>query len=507
MQLTTGQYRSAGQIFGSYRCLALLGEGGMGHVYLAEHIRLGRKVALKRLKDRVASEPDAVAQFMTEAQAVNRIHHPHIVDITDFCNDEAGVYYLMELLEGRTVADVLRKDGPLTERRVLYIGHQVADALEAAHKADVLHLDIKPSNIFLTSRDGQVDYTKLLDFGIARLRDAATPQLSDDQASDMGPVTPAFMAPEQATTRPVDHRTDIYSMGAVLYAMLAGRPPFEAQTLAEFVHKHLAVEPTPLTAFKDLPTRVSAPCSRLVMRCMQKRPADRPQSARELRDLLARVAETSCGIRLVPGRPPETAPTRLVWRRWGLVAAALVVVIGAVVAVYFGLRGGGPSALKGSAGGEPGGKVESAPPGASTSARVELRVVSEPTGAEVFRLDGATRLLGLTPMRVKDLPRTGVLELRLRRRGYLDLAVRVNLVQGDQTVRVVLHPRAPARGVAPLEPRSRTVSMGALGPGARGSVRRVRPPPMRPPPMRPGPSTMGPAMKGDTGATVDPFER
>jgi len=489
MQLTTGQYRSAGQIIGSYRCLALLGEGGMGHVYLAEHTRLGRKVALKRLKDRVATEPEAVAQFMIEAQAVNRIHHPHIVDITDFCNDDSGIYYLMELLEGQTVADLLRSDGPLSERRVLYIGHQIADALEAAHRADVLHLDIKPSNIFLVANQGQADFAKLLDFGIARLRDAAGPRIAQERPEDMGPVTPAFMAPEQATTRPVDHRTDIYSLGAVLYSMLAGRPPFDAQTLAEFVHKHLNVVPAPLSGLKDLPAPISAPCSRLVMRCLQKRPADRPQSARELRDLLSQVSESSCGIRLVPGRAPETTPRRGSWRRVAILSALAAVLI-AAVAGYFTLgtlyrgktrrAGGGAKVHRGAM------TPVLTPPRETTSLLVE----SVPPGAEVYREDSSPSLLGLTPLRLSELRAQGSLVLRLKLSGYRSQTVRVELTRARQRVAAALV-RVPPPGV--MAPRM----LRPMGPRPRI---RQRPRVIRPrPPMR--------AMGMDTGSTVDPFAR
>jgi len=473
----------------------------MGHVYLAEHTRLGRKVALKRLKDRVATEPEAVAQFMTEAQAVNRIGHPHIVDITDFCNDEAGVYYLMELLEGRTLAELLRRDGPLSERQVLFIGHQMADALEAAHRADVLHLDIKPSNIFLVTKDGQADYAKLLDFGIARLRDAAGPDTAGPQQSmDMGPVTPAFMAPEQATTRLVDHRADIYSLGAVLYAMLAGRPPFDAESVAEFVHKHLNVEPTPLTDLEGLAAPVTAPCSRLVMRCLRKRPAERPQSARDLRDRLAAVAEVSCGILLVPGHPPETAPTRWSWRRVGLVAALVLVLVGAVAGYVFGWIGHGTGRWRGS-----GGSVEGATPARPTTPPVEtvtLHVVSTPPGAEVYREDGLPRLLGLTPLRVEDLPREGSLIVRLKLAGYSERVLRVDLSQGSHAVRARLVRLPPPKGMARPTPGP----MVARTRRDHGGIR-ARPRPMQAPPVMNRQPPMAGATGKDTGSTVDPFAR
>lgn len=482
----------------------------MGHVYLAEHIRLGRKVALKRLKDRVAAEPKAVAQFMTEAQAVNRIHHPHIVDITDFCNDEAGVYYLMELLEGQTLAELLRKDGALTERRVLYIGHQMADALEAAHRADVLHLDIKPSNIFLVAKDGRQDYAKLLDFGIARLRDAAGEQTPKDaakaEAQDIGPVTPAFMAPEQATTQPVDHRADIYSLGAVLYGALVGHPPFDARTLAEFVHKHLNVDPTPPRALKDLPHPVSAPCSRLVMRCLKKRPEDRPQSAGELRDLLAQVAESRCGIRLAPGLPPETAPRRVNWRRLGAVSAMVVLVL-ALTAAYFVWRppGGGQGKTTSNAGNVGmGTATRLSKPG---QRMVTLYLVSVPSGAEVFRQDVTPHLLGLTPLRVTALGSQDKFALRLKLAGYREQTLYVDLTQGSQTVHATLAslPR-PAGRARPMSRPMRS-DKPRPRPRPRPGGPRVRPRAGQPPPTMHSQPVMAPAMGTDPGTTLDPFAK
>jgi eukaryotic-like serine/threonine-protein kinase len=485
---------------GSYRCLALLGEGGMGHVYLAEHTRLGRKVALKRLKDRVAAEPEAVEQFMTEARAVNRIHHPHIVDVTDFHNDESGVYYLMELLEGRTLAELLRQEGPLTERRVLYIGHQMADALEAAHKADVLHLDIKPSNIFLTTRDGQADFGKLLDFGLARLREAAGSQDSKDQTVDMGPVTPAFMAPEQASTGPVDHRADIYSLGGVLYAMLAGRPPFEAHSLAEFVHKHQSVEPTPLTRIEGLRSPVSASCNRLVMRCLSKQPVRRPQSAAEVRDLLAKVAESSCGIQLLPGRPPETAIPRRGWGRMRIWASLAVLVI--AVAAYFALRAGDESESRQASEGVGGAGTMEVVTKNSPPPTMTLDLSSNPSGAEVFRMDGPRRLLGLTPLRVTKLQAVGVLVVRLTLAGYLDKTLRVDLTRGSQTISAALDRLPKPMGTAQRTVRPRVAGPGFMRPGRRVVSGGGRPSPMgmAPPPV------MGWVMGMDTGGTVNPFE-
>jgi len=419
------------------------------------------------------------------------------VDVTDFFNDESGVYYLMELLEGQTLAELLRKDGPLTEGRALYIGHQMADALEAAHQADVLHLDIKPSNIFLITKDGQADFAKLLDFGVARLRGAADCMDAEDHAADMGPVTPVFMAPEQATSGPVDHRADIYSLGTVLYAMAAGRPPFEAQSLAEFVHKHQSVAPTPLTRLPGLKSPVSAGCSRLVMRCLEKRPADRPQSARELRDLLAKVAEQSCGIVLVSGRPPQKATARLGWAwGWGWMGSIAALVV--LVVAYFALDVGGEGESRRASGGAEGqGRGQGRGRGAhearlvtSLPRGVTLELKSKPSGAEVFRMDGPMRLLGLTPLGVTDLKASGTMVVRLTLPGYVDKTLRVDLTLGSQIIHTPLDRSSDPMGSGPgvLRPRRRVVSRVV-----RSSAMVVVPPPAM-------------AMARDTGGTVNPFE-
>jgi eukaryotic-like serine/threonine-protein kinase len=321
-----------GMVLGSYRVLDVIGEGGMGMVYLAEHIRLGRKVAIKRLKDRLAAKPEAVKQFFEEARAVNRINHPHIVDITDFVVEENAAYYLMEYLQGGTLADLLRQEKVLTPRRAVHIVSQVCGALEAAHGAGFVHLDIKPSNIFLIDKNDDPDTVKLLDFGTAQLTETQ-PRMNEDRNRKSGMFslgTPVYMSPEQATGDEVDPRSDIYSLGAVLYEVLTGEPPFVAQSAPEYIYKHMSVIPKRVTQVKGLPYKIPRHCARAVMACLEKEPDNRPDSARTLSDMLQRGNTITEG-QMAPG-VVAAANVGGKGRRWPVIAMAA----GALAAVVVG---------------------------------------------------------------------------------------------------------------------------------------------------------------------------
>ncbi len=321
-----------GMVLGSYRVLDVIGEGGMGMVYLAEHIRLGRKVAIKRLKDRLAAKPEAVKQFFEEARAVNRINHPHIVDITDFVVEENAAYYLMEYLQGGTLADLLRQEKVLPPRRAVHIVSQVCQALEAAHGAGFVHLDIKPSNIFLIDKNGDPDTVKLLDFGTAQLTETQ-PRMNEDRNRKSGMFslgTPVYMSPEQATGDEVDHRSDIYSLGAVLYEVLTGEPPFVAQSAPEYIYKHMSVVPKRVTQVKGLPYKIPRHCAKAVMACLEKDPDKRPDSALTLSDMLQR-GDTITEGQVAAGVASSATPVGG-GRRWSVIAIA----VGALVAVVVG---------------------------------------------------------------------------------------------------------------------------------------------------------------------------
>jgi serine/threonine protein kinase/tetratricopeptide (TPR) repeat protein len=205
-----------------YRVLRKIGEGGMGTVYAGEHVEIGKDVAIKILNPAYSTQQDLVERFRREARAASRIGHPNIIDVTDFGSTEDGcAYFVMEHLDGIDLADVLSHERRLAPGRCCKIAIQICRALSAAHAAGVIHRDLKPENIFLVARDGQADFVKVLDFGIARSMGRARRLTNPGVA--MG--TPEYMAPEQAEGGAVDHRSDIFSVGALLYEMVTGSPP------------------------------------------------------------------------------------------------------------------------------------------------------------------------------------------------------------------------------------------------------------------------------------------
>jgi eukaryotic-like serine/threonine-protein kinase len=261
-----------GQTIGNYLVTQKLGEGGMGSVYLAEHPGIGKKVALKVLHSEFSSNEDVASRFFNEAKAVNNIGHPNIVDIVDYGIIQAGpgreqlVYFIMEYLSGSTLSGLLRAESPLPPERALSIALQVADALSASHKCGIVHRDLKPDNIMLQQRGRERDFVKLLDFGIAKLTSGASGSRRTRTGIVMG--TPAYMSPEQCDGRGnIDHRTDIYALGIVVYEMLVGRVPFLGEGYGEILVQHLTQPPAAPSQFRMINPHVEA----VVMKALEKR--------------------------------------------------------------------------------------------------------------------------------------------------------------------------------------------------------------------------------------------
>lgn len=462
MQSGTGtigaQHPDVGKTFGSYRVLSLLGQGGMGLVYLGEHVRLGRKAAIKRLRDRYSSDPEALHNFFEEARAVNRIKHPHIVEVLDFVEEQGQAYYVMELLEGQTLAKALRIEGVLTHRRALHICHQVADALEAAHRMGIVHGDIKPSNIFLTEREGQHDFVKLLDFGIAQFMGKLPEDGSISASGGPGVGTPAYVSPEQARGRAVDYATDIYSLGVVLYELLAGRPPFTAENPTEYYYKHMSVKPVALSQLKGVPQRISMAASRTTMRCLEKHPGARYESAAELRDELRRTARTT-GIILRLGSSPTVKVQKRSRSVFPLVATfAVLLVVGTLAALLLGVglgRKKKPAAEVAETRAAPSGKAP------ARSARITLAVSTTPSGAQVVRTHPDKKILGLTPLNLNLPASTGSWKLHVILDGYEPKDLRVAL-NANQTLTLDLKP---------LEPRAARPAGATRGPSRTAASR------------------------------------
>jgi len=280
-----------GQVIGGrYRIEALIGEGGMGAVYRAEQMDLRKKVAIKVLHRDMLLNAEVVARFEREAVAGGRITHPHVASAFDFGKLESGSYYLaLEYVEGKSLGKVMRDHAPFTERRALRIAWQIADALAAAHAAGVIHRDLKPDNVMLLGKDPDDEFVKVLDFGIAKLRSTGD---TEQPLTQLGTVfgTPEYMSPEQARGVEVDGRSDLYTLGLILYEMLGGESPFGHADVVVILARQLSMQPPPL------PERISQKTRELVTKLLKKDRDERASSAVEVRDALkALLAEAPRG--------------------------------------------------------------------------------------------------------------------------------------------------------------------------------------------------------------------
>ena len=260
-----------------YHVLKKLGEGGMGQVYLAEHVKMGRRSAIKVMNPSMVHDPDAVSRFNREAANASRMTHPNVCAIYDFGETSDGTIYLaMEFVEGEPLTDLLERDGALAAPRAAHIFLQVADALQAAHDLGIVHRDLKPDNIMLTrGRDG-ADVVKVVDFGIAKAVGGDASQKVTKTGLVVG--TPEFMSPEQLAGDAVDGRSDVYALALVLYAMLTDRLPFEASTVQETMIKRLTDEPMTLAAVR--PDLTFPPgLQETLDTALARSPVDRYQSA------------------------------------------------------------------------------------------------------------------------------------------------------------------------------------------------------------------------------------
>jgi serine/threonine protein kinase len=306
-----------------YRLLRKLGEGAMGWVFLAEHVEIGKQVAVKVLRPSLCKLPEAVRRFRREARTASQIGSGHIVDITDFGTTPNGaVFYVMEYLaDGEDLSRTLKREGKLPWPRVVEMLRQLCDALQAAHDADIIHRDCKPANFYRTHHQGNPDFIKVLDFGIARL---ATPKDSIVTATGVIMGTPDFMAPEQAQGKHVDHRADIYSLGGSVYALLTGRPPFIGANEYDVIYKQLNENPRPPSeVVPGIPHWLDA----AVLRAMAKDPAQRFQSMREFAAAVDPATMSAASIEAIP----PASSTRHVAPRPGAMPISPIVLIVALV--------------------------------------------------------------------------------------------------------------------------------------------------------------------------------
>jgi serine/threonine protein kinase len=311
---------------GNYRVLRLLGAGGMGMVFLAEDIALRRRVALKVMKPELEQSDSAWNRFLREARAMAAIKHPHLVVVYQVGQEGQTIYLAMEYLEGETLDDWSRHTGPAAPADVLRIGEELAGGLAAIHKEGLIHRDIKPSNTWLEAPDARV---KILDFGLAR-------QTKDDTNLTKSGVllgTPAYMSPEQARGKPAEARSDLFSLGCVLYRLCAGREPFRSDNTLAQLAALVADHPTPI---RELNPRVPPPLADLITQLLAKEPNDRPASAAAVAAQLRQIRQKFSQPRPLPGSGDTeaivTAPEKSSRQRWpifaliGLALAAGIIV-------------------------------------------------------------------------------------------------------------------------------------------------------------------------------------
>jgi serine/threonine protein kinase len=304
-----------GAVLGTYRLAELLGKGGMGYVYRAEHVKLGREVALKLLRGDYARRREAVLRFFQEAKTVNRVRHRNIVDVTDFVElDDGTTFIIMELLRGQSLGKWARTGIDLP--RALAVLVQICDGLGAAHAVGVVHRDLKPDNVIVVPTADGAELVKLLDFGVAKLVNRDDEDVGFQTAAGSVIGTPAYMSPEQAGGMLLDHRSDIYSLGAIMYELFTGQPMFRGRSFGEFVRKHLTELPVPPRQTQG-GGHIGEKLEAIILKCLAKDPDERYATIVELRDgILAMLGSidtlppsyTTVGQSSIPVvRPPKTA--------------------------------------------------------------------------------------------------------------------------------------------------------------------------------------------------------
>lgn len=410
---------------GRYHIESIIAQGGMGVVYLARHRLIDKHVAVKILRPELANNREITARFLTEAQAASAIGSEHIVNVTDYGElPDGATYIVMEYLNGLSLNQRIRRsETPLPIPLVLDIARQIAEGLQRAHEANIVHRDLKPDNILLVTKGKREDFVKILDFGIAKV------QSSQNHTTTAGRIfgTPHYMSPEQGRGQELNHRTDIYSLGVILYEMVCGSVPFEGENPLGILTQHMYVDAKPLSE-RCSPERVTPALECVVARCMHKEPECRYASMSEVDEDLRRLQDLEPPLALsyfkTAPNPPAyllpilrraTAPKRAK-RPWAL---------GFLGALALGLFGGlylrtNPATQ------EAGEDVVAPVLSASSVTELDVTIVAEPMDAHIFEGDVD---LGVNPLTLKLLPEQSR-TITVRRSGYRDLTL---LVDGSKT--------------------------------------------------------------------------
>jgi serine/threonine protein kinase len=541
-----------GAVLGSYRVLEVLGKGGMGFVYRAEHTKLGREVAIKLLRSDYARRRDAVARFIQEARTVNRIRHRNIVDVPDIVElDDGTTFIVMEFLRGDSLGKWARTGVDLP--RALAVLVQICDGLAAAHSVNIVHRDLKPDNVIVVPTSDGAELVKLLDFGVAKLLNRDDEDVGFQTAAGSVIGTPAYMSPEQAGGMAVDARSDIYSLGAIMYELFCGQPMFRGRSFGEYVRKHLTERPVPPRQTQG-GAMIDSRLELLIMKALEKDPVQRFTHITELRDALLSMlggldthppfpaTATMTGARpalatLLPPAVPIMAtpqsgvmhpsqfyngysqvapvPPSVIQERatpmWAwLVGGALAIGLGIGGALWFASRGDAPAAATATppvVAAKP--AIESTPiaPEAKPARFVELKFDSLPEGG-VFE-DGHSAELCRTPCSFNlDLQDGGSTDKRvfvIRATSYRDARVPV-ILGATQREFVVTLEHLPVAGVPQVDKRHPAGKKPIVAAGKKPEI--AAPPDEKPapPPVTEAKPTPKPTAI-DASETLDPFHR
>jgi serine/threonine-protein kinase len=432
-------------IEGRYRLMDKLGEGGMGTVYKVEHTRMGKVMALKVLRPDLAVEHAVLERFRDEARIVSRLSHPNTISVFDFgeLDDGNGLFIAMEYVQGYDLTRVLKTEGHLTERRAALIGVQVLRSLAEAHEAGIVHRDIKPGNVMVVNTRQGEDWVKVVDFGIAKLGGGRPHKASAGAPSAPGSKsltgaaeflgTPLYCSPEQARGEVLDARSDLYSVGAMLFELVCGVGPYEAATPSEVIHKHIT---SPIPSLRRHAVGVSEAFDFLLQRALAKDPKDRFQSADAMREALEAVVGGP--VRLAqPVAMPSTGGYEIASRDdWDHFEKKLArsqtgkLVLGgaAVVAVFAGMAGGMYHQFT--------------QPKPILPVTVEVEVNDDPAHANLIALDapvtgsmGSPHHVGKSDIDVFELPIAQPGQLWVQLTGVTDLNLVLELIDAGRTAR------------------------------------------------------------------------
>jgi serine/threonine-protein kinase len=453
---------------GRYKIESVLGEGGMGVVYLARHKVIDKKVAIKVLRADMAREKEITDRFLQEAKAASSIGNPHIIDISDFGHLPNGsTYFVMEWLDGKPLSKALEETKPLPVARLANVAQQIAEALASAHQRGIVHRDLKPDNIFLIKRGSEPDFVKILDFGIAKVS-TGTSKLTR-AGSVFG--TPHYMSPEQAAGVAVDSRTDVYALGVILYEMASGRVPFDADNFMGILTQHMYKAPVPIRALvpaEDVPPGLEA----IILKALSKKPEQRYQTMDELSldieklvrggipDAVPDMISRSGGFNVpadfftergMPAPVPATPAGHSARKRWGVYAgvagitAAIMIVVGIFAKSSSSTAQDAPkTAVTAPTPVTPVKPVEAPPP-------IEVKHVlfaSEPLDSHVFR-NGED--LGATPLTV-DVPLGQKVVVEVRRDGFKPQTLTLDGSEPKMKAKLEKLPAAAARPGAAKRP-------------------------------------------------------